>query len=113
MKFEEIKKKAQTQWEGLKSRIYILIGAATCGRAAGALEVIQAFEEELKRRNLEIPLIQVGCIGLCYAEPLVVISKPQSLSVVYQNIHPDSVSRLIGGYIEGDDPCLELALGTL
>jgi len=111
--FEEIKKRAQVQQEALETTTHILVGTATCGRAAGALDVIHAFESELARRNLDTPIIQVGCIGLCYAEPLVIISKPQSLRVVYHNITPDSVPRLVEGYISGEDPCLELALGTL
>jgi NADH-quinone oxidoreductase subunit F len=43
----------------------------------------------------------------------VIISKPESLRIVYHNITPDLVPRLVEGYIIGDDPCLELALGTL
>jgi NADH-quinone oxidoreductase subunit F len=111
--FEDIRKKAQVQWEALKSGNHVLVGTATCGRAAGALDVIDAFKGDLARRGIDVPIIQVGCIGLCYAEPLVIISKPGSFRIVYHNITPDLVPRLVEGYIVGDDPCLELALGTL
>jgi NADH-quinone oxidoreductase subunit F len=111
--FEEIRKRAVGQWEALKNGVHILVGTATCGRAAGALDVIDAFKNEFERRGIDAPIIQVGCIGLCYAEPLVIISKPESLRIVYHNITPDLVPRLVEGYIIGDDPCLELALGTL
>ena len=113
MTFEEIRKRAVGQWEALKNGVHILVGTATCGRAAGALDVIDAFKNEFERRGIDAPIIQVGCIGLCYAEPLVIISKPESLRIVYHNITPDLVPRLVEGYIVGDDPCLELALGTL
>jgi NADH-quinone oxidoreductase subunit F len=113
LKFEEIRKRARAQWEALENGIHVLVGTATCGRAAGALEVIDSFRNELARQSLNAPIIQVGCIGLCYAEPIVIISKPESLRIVYHNITPDLVSRLVEGYIAGDDPCLELALGTL
>lgn len=113
MTFEDIRKKAQAQWEALNSGIYVLVGTATCGRAAGALDVIDALKGDLARRSIDVPIIQVGCIGLCYAEPLVIISKPGSFRIVYHNITPDLVPRLVEGYIVGDDPCLELALGTL
>lgn len=112
MIFEEIKKRAKSQWEFLEGKTHILVGTATCGKAAGALDVIEAFRNELERRSADAPIIQVGCIGLCYAEPLVIISKPESLRIVYHNITPDLVPRLVEGYIQGDDPCLELALGT-
>ena len=113
MIFEEIKKRAKSQRESLEGKTHILVGAATCGKAAGALDVIDAFKIELARQSIDVPIIQVGCIGLCYAEPLVIISKPESLRIVYHNITPDLIPRLVEGYIIGDDPCLELALGTL
>jgi NADH-quinone oxidoreductase subunit F len=110
--FEEIKNRAKSQWEFLEGKTHILVGTATCGKAAGALDVIEAFNNELSRRSIQVPIIQVGCIGLCYAEPLVIISKPESLRIVYHHITPDLASRLVEGYVMGDDPCLELALGT-
>jgi NADH-quinone oxidoreductase subunit F len=113
MTFKEITSKAKSEWEALQKGSYILVGTATCGRAAGALDVVDAFNKELARRGLEIPIIQVGCTGLCHADPFVTISKPDSLRVAYANVTPESVSRLVEGYVAGDDPCLELALGTL
>ncbi|MDH4299255.1 MAG: NADH-quinone oxidoreductase subunit NuoF [Dehalococcoidia bacterium] len=113
MTYEEISNKAKSEWEALQSGVYILIGTATCGRAAGALDVLDALGKELARRELEVPIIKVGCTGLCHADPFVAISKPGSLRVAYANVTPETVSRLVEGYVAGDDPCLELALGTL
>jgi NADH-quinone oxidoreductase subunit F len=113
MTFEEISNRAKSEWEVLQKSSHILVSAATCGRAAGALDVVDAFNKELARQGLKVPIIQVGCMGLCHADPLVVISKAGSLRVVYANITPEIVPRLVTGYIAGDDPCLELALGTL
>ena len=111
MLFEEIRTRANARWEAVEKGVHVLVGTATCGRAAGALDVIDAFKNELARQGVDLPIIQVGCIGLCYAEPLVIISKPE-LRIAYHNISPDLVPRLVEGYIFGDDPCLELALGT-
>ena len=113
MTFKEINNKAKREWEALQKGSYILVSAATCGRAAGALDVVDAFRKELRRQDLEVPIIQVGCTELCYADPFVTISKPDSLRVVYNNVTPEIVPRLVEGYVAGDDPCLELALGTL
>jgi NADH-quinone oxidoreductase subunit F len=113
MTFKEIASNAKSEWEALQKGSFILIGTATCGRAAGALDVVDAFHKELTRQGLQVPIIQVGCMGLCYAEPLVTISKPGSLRVVYSSVSPEIVPRLVEGYVAGDDPCLELALGTL
>jgi NADH-quinone oxidoreductase subunit F len=65
-----------------------------------------------KRNYNEVKVIKVGCMGLCYAEPLVIISKPDSFRVVYHEVTPELVPRLVEGYTISDDPCLELALGT-
>ena len=111
--FEEIDNRAKSEWEALQKSVFVLVSAATCGRAAGALDVVDAFNRELGRRGLEVPIVQVGCNGLCHADPVVVICKPDSLRVVYLHVTPENVSRLVDGYIMGDDPCLELALGTL
>lgn len=54
----------------------IHVGMATCGLAAGAAETKSAFEEELSLRHIEASVLPVGCLGHCYAEPLVVISNP-------------------------------------
>jgi NADH-quinone oxidoreductase subunit F len=113
MTFEEITSNAKSEWEGLWNSVCILIGTATCGRAAGALDVVDAFNRELARRGLSVPIIKIGCTGLCYADPFVAISKPDSLRVAYANVTPEIVSRLVDGYVAGDDPCLELALGTV
>jgi NADH-quinone oxidoreductase subunit F len=113
MTFEEINNQAKSEWEALQKGSHILVGTATCGRAAGALDVVDAFSKEMARRGLKVPIIQTGCIELCYADPLVTICKPDSFRVVYNNVTPDVVPRLVEGYIMGDDPCLELALGTL
>ena len=77
---------AQKVWkefsDGAKTRI--LIGAATCGRAAGALDVEKEFAKKLAETGLadSVEIRQTGCIGLCYAEPLVEIKRPGEPSVM-------------------------------
>src|SRR3972149_2742839 len=75
--FHDIKERAEARWRGLrKDRPVIMVGTATCGRAAGALDVLKAFRDEISKRQLDCPVIEVGCMGHCYAEQIVVISKP-------------------------------------
>ena len=112
MNFDEIQHQATSQWEALQQKTRILVGAATCGRAAGALDVVRAFETELAKRGSDAIVTPVGCMGLCYVEPLVVIMKPGEFSVCYAKVTSETVRRLVEGYVLGDDPCLEVALGT-
>ena len=66
-----------------------------------------------RRRNAPAKVTEVGCIGLCSLEPLVTIIKPDSFTVCYNNVTPQLVPTLVEGYVLGDDPCLDLALGTV
>ena len=115
MTFEEIQNQAKSDWNSLyQGEVpHILIGTATCGRAAGALPVVEAFSRELARRNTQAKVSEVGCIGLCSLEPLVTIIKPGSFTVCYNNVTPQVVPTLVEGYVLNDDPCLDLALGTV
>jgi NADH-quinone oxidoreductase subunit F len=90
-----------------------MVGAATCGRAAGALEVLRAIKGELKKQRLDCPVVEVGCMGHCYAEPIVTISKPGYPPICYRQVNPVIAERLIREFILGDDPCLEFVLGAL
>ncbi|MBM4453776.1 MAG: NADH-quinone oxidoreductase subunit NuoF [Chloroflexi bacterium] len=115
MTFQEIQQKAKAEWDALyHGQIpHILIGTATCGRAGGALPVVEAFHKEMARQGAKANISQVGCVGLCSFEPLVTIVKPDSFTVCYNNVTPQIVPTLVEGYVLGDDPCLDLALGTV
>jgi NADH-quinone oxidoreductase subunit F len=112
--FEEIKERAVAQWTKLDhDRPVVMVGTATCGRAAGALEVLQSFRDEIKKRNLDCPVVEVGCMGHCYAEPLVIIRKPNSPAVCYGHVNPVIAERLVKEYLLGDNPCPEFVLAAL
>jgi NADH-quinone oxidoreductase subunit F len=112
--FQKIKSRAELGWQELQqARAVIMVGAATCGRAAGALDVLRAFKNELKKQKLDCPVIEVGCMGHCYAEPIVIIAKPGYPPIVYQQVNPVIAKRLVKEFILGDDPCLESVLGAL
>jgi NADH-quinone oxidoreductase subunit F len=114
MKFEDIKKQAVSRWQALQSsrKPRILIGTGTCGIAAGAEAVLNALREELDKNNIPADIIQVGCIGLCYVEPLVEIVKPGKPGIFYGNLTPELMAEIVRDYLVGDNPRPDLALGT-
>jgi NADH-quinone oxidoreductase subunit F len=91
----------------------IYVGAATCGRAAGALDVLQAFQDAVKKQHLDCPVVEVGCMGHCYAEPLAIIAKPGEPPVCYGRLNPVIAERLVKEYVAGNDPCLEFVMAAL
>ncbi|MBT3363029.1 MAG: NADH-quinone oxidoreductase subunit NuoF [Chloroflexi bacterium] len=113
--FKQVKDKAEKGYQDwLNSEpIRIIVGAGTCGRAAGADAVIATLMEELERRQIKADITRVGCIGLCYLEPLVDVVKQGKPRVSYGNVTPNSVSKIIDGYIVGDDPQSDMLLGTI
>ena len=66
----------------------IKIGAASCGLAAGAGEVVTAF----RSLNLAVPVVETGCIGHCYAEPIVEVELTDDTSIFYSHVKGDEKS---------------------
>ena len=113
--FTKLRNQALAEWEKLQhnNKTQIIVGAGTCGRAAGALEVLEAIKRELARHKIEATVREVGCMGLCFAEVLVDIIKPGRPRICYKNITPEIASDLIEDYLIKDNPRPDLALGTL
>jgi len=113
--FGEIRKRAESHWKNLwnNQNPVILVGTATCGRAAGALDVLEAIKEVVKKRNIECVVFEVGCLGHCYAEPLVIIRKPGYPPICYGHVTPVLAQNLVINLILNDDPSLEFVLGAL
>ena len=61
--------------------VRVVVGMATCGIAAGARPVLNAFTDEVAKRHLEnVTVGQTGCIGMCQFEPIVEITLQTHLS---------------------------------
>lgn len=91
----------------------IQVGTATCGRAAGALETLEAIREELETRDMPGRVVEVGCNGHCYAEPLVTIHKEGWPPILYGSVKPGVAKVLVQRFLGEDDPCFEYLLGGL
>jgi NADP-reducing hydrogenase subunit HndB len=73
----------------------IIIGMGTCGIAAGAKVVLDAFLKELDTHNISnVSVTQTGCMGLCYVEPTVEVLTPGMPPVIYGKVDAN-VARLI------------------
>ena len=117
MNFEQIKKQADAQWANFagRDRPRVLVGTATCGRAAGALEVLSAFEDEFRRRPIPggVQTVEVGCHGLCYGEPFVEIRGSDGRRVLYQEVEPGAVPELVESHVRNGRPVLDRALAVM
>lgn len=79
--------------------IQVKIAMATCGIASGAREVMEVFQEEFTKRNIEAKVTQTGCMGYCYAEPTVEITLPGNEPLIFGYVDAKKASRIIDKYI--------------
>ena len=100
--YETIKETADERWNTLTSGPdpWIRVGTAMCGHSAGAFDVIDALRAELDGRQITANIDEVGCLGLCYAEPLVDIIRPGTESrLFFGNVAPEDVASIVEKYI--------------
>lgn len=95
--FEDLRSRASAAWEAQakSEKTRIIVGTATCGRAAGALETLDAIRAEVARLGLKAEVEITGCVGLCYEEPLVDIIKPGGARVTYKRVTAEKVAGLL------------------
>ncbi len=113
--YTDILNQAESHWKDLwyTGKPVIMVGTATCGQAAGALEVLKTIKSQVEARHIDCSVIEVGCLGHCYAEPIVIIGKPGYPAISYGRVNPVIAERLIKEFVLGDDPCLDVVLGAL
>ena len=113
--FQEIVVEAQTRCQELivGDLPWIRIGSALCGKAAGCDSVTAAIESALETQGVRANVSQVGCIGLCFAEPLVDVQFPGGHRIFYGNVTPEIAERIVANHVAGGTPDAELALGFL
>ena len=86
----------------------VTIGLSSCGVAAGAADVMSAFEAELGERKLDVELRRTGCVGMCYNEPIVDVETPALGKMTYGGVEPGHVPRIVEEHIVGGKPVDEL-----
>ena len=92
----------------------IVVGMATCGIAAGARPVLNAFTEEIARRNLKgVTVSQTGCIGMCQYEPIVEVFVPGQEKVTYVQMSVDKVAKVVADHIVNGNIVTEFTVGSV
>ena len=96
-----------------KNGIRVVVGMATCGLAAGARPVMNAFVEEVNRRKLQdVTVAQTGCIGVCRLEPIVEIYMPGEEKVTYVKMTPEKAVQIVNEHIVNGNACIQYTIGT-
>ncbi len=93
--------------------IRVVVGMATCGIAAGARPVMNAFMEEVAKRNLSnVTITQTGCIGMCRLEPIVEILAPGKEKVTYVKMTAEKAAKVVAEHIVNGSVVTEYTVGA-
>ena len=92
----------------------IVVGMATCGIAAGARPVLNAFVEGISEAGLgdDVIVTQTGCIGICPYEPVVEVFEKDREKTTYVKMTADKAKEVIEKHIKGGSPVTEYTIGA-
>ncbi len=115
MSFSEVVAEAERRWSALTDGgvPWIRVGSALCGKAAGCDSVLAALADSLSRHGATAQMSEVGCLGLCFAEPLVDVQMPGGPRVFYGNVTPETADQIVASHVMNGIPLPDLAIGYL
>jgi NADH:ubiquinone oxidoreductase subunit F (NADH-binding)/NAD-dependent dihydropyrimidine dehydrogenase PreA subunit/(2Fe-2S) ferredoxin len=79
--------------------VQIKVAMSTCGIASGSKPVMDSLIDACKMQNVNAKVSQTGCMGYCYAEPTVEITKPGQEPVVFGYVTIEKAKTLVEKYI--------------
>ncbi|MBR5818059.1 MAG: (2Fe-2S) ferredoxin domain-containing protein [Clostridia bacterium] len=95
--------------------VRVVVGMATCGIAAGARPVLNAFVEEINNGGLvsKVTVTQTGCIGFCQLEPIVEIYEPGKEKVTYVKMTAEKAKTVVEKHLKGGNVVSEFTVADL
>ena len=95
--------------------VRVVVGMATCGIAAGARPVLNAFVEEVASQGLneKVSVSQTGCVGLCQLEPIVEVYEAGKEKVTYVKMTAEKVKTVIEKHLKGGNVVTEFTVADL
>lgn len=89
---------------GEKDKVRIAVGMATCGIASGSRDTINAIVDEVRKQGLSnVSVVQTGCLGYCYAEPVVEVRMPDKEPVLYGNVDTQKAREIVVQHVKNGE----------
>lgn len=85
------------------SRITVKVGLASCGVAAGAMEVYHVLEQ-YQKHGADLNLVQTACIGMCFEEPIVELSGMDLGTISLGKVEAGQIIDFVDSYQNGRIP---------
>jgi NADP-reducing hydrogenase subunit HndB len=93
-------------------RAKINVHMGTCGIAAGARKVMEAFLEEVRKAGVpDVMVTQSGCAGLCNREPMATVEILDKAPVKYVDLDEEKARRIFENHVQGGQVVEEYAMG--
>ena len=92
----------------------VVVGMATCGIAAGARPVLNAFVDEVEKAGLsaKVTVTQTGCIGICQYEPVVEVFEEGKEKVTYVKVTAEKAAEIVEKHLKGGQVVEEYTIGA-
>ncbi|MBR3961596.1 MAG: (2Fe-2S) ferredoxin domain-containing protein [Clostridia bacterium] len=92
----------------------VVVGMATCGIAAGARPVLNAFVEGVNAAGLtaSVTVTQTGCIGICQYEPVVEVFEAGKEKVTYVKMTAEKAAEVIEKHLKNGNPVAEYTIAA-
>ena len=89
--------------------VRVVVGMATCGIAAGARPVLNAFVESVNNEGLagKVTVSQTGCVGLCQYEPIVEIHEAGKEKVTYVKMTAEKAKTVVEKHLKNGEVVVE------
>ncbi|MCL2367720.1 MAG: NADH-quinone oxidoreductase subunit NuoF [Oscillospiraceae bacterium] len=87
----------------------IIVGLGSCGIAAGALKTKETLEHLAEAAQLNLTVSETGCMGMCYAEPVIEVIDDTGRRTRYAGVDEARAREIFEGHILGGTP-LETAV---
>lgn len=92
----------------------VVVGMATCGIAAGARPVLNAFVEGVNNAGLSgaVTVTQTGCIGICEYEPVVEVYEAGKEKVTYVKMTAEKAQKVIAEHLKNGNVVAEYTIAA-
>jgi NADH-quinone oxidoreductase subunit F len=99
--FTQLRERSIAEWNSTihPAQPVIYLGMGSCGKAAGADKVKEAILKTLSEINVPARILEVGCIGACYLEPIMDIAAHGNPRISFGNVDERTAELILRKYL--------------
>jgi len=83
-------------------KVQIRVGMASCGLAAGALDIYNEAKKVIQEKKYDFELKHTACNGMCHVEPLIEVVTEDGADTVYGNLTVTDLTSIFENLAKGE-----------